>query len=78
VEEGRQDQREQEGEENSLEQRIVSVGSHLVEEEWVIWTWLRTMTKLGPDPSPAFFFSPGLGLLFLAEADPAGGRHRKA
>jgi hypothetical protein len=39
---------------------------------------VRTMTKFGPAPSPAFFFSPGLGFLFLPEPDPATGRQKNA
>ena len=78
VEERRQDQREQEGEEGGLDNHMVSTAVRFVEGDPALWAWQRTMIKLGPAPSPAFFFSPGLCFLFLGEPDPAAGRHRKA
>lgn len=78
VEERRQDDRKQEGEEGGLEKIIVSTVSRHMKRISRLWTGQRTMIKLGPAPSPPFFFSPGLCFLFLGEPEPAAGRHRKA
>lgn len=57
---------------------VVSMISHYVKGDQLCEHGRRTMIKLGPAPSPAFFFSPGLGFLFFGEPEPAAGRHRNA
>lgn len=75
VEKRREEEGEECGQESGLGEAAISEPIPKGKEDR---TEGRTITKLGPDESAAFFFSPGRGFLCLPAPDPAIGRQRNA